>query len=185
MKERQTTGTEQLKVRFLVLRSQVGDDQAFTSLYNLFSNRSLRLLNSLLKSDEAQDLNQEVWLAVYKRIASLEDASRFRTWLFRITRNRALDHFRSTKRLNEFHDMLNSDSEEAIDEVVEALEVKNNALIEEGLERLSPKHREAIVLNYFEGMDYEEIALILGVSLGTVKSRIHNAKQSIKTLITK
>lgn len=183
MKGDQTTRSEKLKAHFLVLRSQVGDDHAFTSLYNMFSGRSLRLLNGLLRSDKAQDLNQEVWLTVYKRIASLDDASRFRTWLFQITRNRALDHFRSTKRLNEFYDIIGSETEEVSYEPTVELEVQSTRLVEEKLEELSPKLREALVLNYFEGMDYEEMALILGVSLGTVKSRIHKAKQKIKTLI--
>ena len=177
--------SEQLKTSFLVLRAQVGDDSAFATLYEQFSRRTLRLINGLLKSDEAQDLNQEVWLTVYKRIASLEDTLRFRTWLFQITRNRALDHFRRTKRLDEFYDILNSDSEEVTADTIEILEVQNHETIEKILEKLSPKLREAIVLNYFEGMDYEEMALILGVSLGTVKSRIYNAKKSIKTFITK
>lgn len=185
MQQGLSSKSEQLKTSFLVLRAQVGDDSAFAELYRKFGSRTLRLLSGLLKSDEAQDLNQEVWLTVYRRIASLEDALRFRTWLFQISRNRALDHFRSTKRLDELQDILNTDSEEATLHTDDVLEVQSRDLIERVLEKLSPRLREAIVLNYFEGMDYEEMALILGVSLGTVKSRIYNAKKSIRTFITK
>ena len=170
-----------LNIYFLVYRCQVGDELAFKQLYEQFYSRSLRLLRGLLKFEEAEDLNQEVWLTVYKQIAGLDDAARFRTWLFQITRNKALDHFRKAKRFNEFHEILRNEEEPIIDADLE-IEQNTGKELEHYLGKLSPKLREPLMLHVFEGMDYEEMALILGVSIGTVKSRIHNAKRKIKRL---
>lgn len=165
------------------MRVQLGNDQAFQELYALFNKSSLRFLQNLVKGEEAQDLNQELWLTIYKQIGGLAEPKRFKTWLFQIARNKALDYFRNSKRLNEFHDMLALDTETIISEPSVGFELNNNAQLHQALEGVSTKLREALVLNFLEGMDYEEIALITGCSLGTVKSRIHNAKQKIKELI--
>jgi len=173
---------EKLKAHFLVLRSQVGDNEAFAQLYSMFRQRTFRLLTGLLKSDLAKDLNQEVWLTVYKRIVFLEDPGRFRTWLFQITRNIAIDYFRSSKRQAELYEILSNDIPQNTTGQDE-FEMPSANCLNEVLENLSSRLREVVVLNFFEGMDYEEMALILGVSLGTVKSRLFNAKMKIKELI--
>ncbi len=172
-----------LKVYFLVLRAQLGNDQAFHQLYHRFASGTMRFLQSLVKSDEAQDLNQELWLTVYKRIASLSDANRFKTWLFQVARNKALDYFRQSKRLAEFHEILKEDTEESFNPEKDDIAFENKQTLELALMSVPIKQREAIVLNYLEGMDYDEISMIVGCSLGTVKSRIHNAKLKIKELI--
>jgi len=171
-----------LKLNLLVLRAQVGDEEAFKELHFKYSISTLRLLQSYMNGTEAQDLNQEVWLKVYLRIASLTNTAGFKTWLFQITRNMALDNFRASKRINEFFDMLKSESEYNGDIDENDFLIGNFQLLEEAVEELSPKLREAIVLKYFEGMDMQEISLIMGCSLGTVKSRLHNAKNVIKKL---
>lgn len=178
-----TNKSVELKLYFLIMRVQVGDAQAFQELYQLFHKSSLRFLQNLVKGEEAQDLNQELWLTIYKQVAGLAEPRRFKTWLFQIARNKAMDYFRSSKRLNEFHDMLASDSEALVSVPSIDFEPDNNAKLQLALTKVSTKLREALVLNYFEGMDYEEIALITGCSVGTVKSRIHNAKSKIKELI--
>lgn len=172
-----------LKLYFLVMRVQVGNDQAFRELYELFNKSSLRFLQNLVKGDEAQDLNQDLWLTIYKQIAGLSEPKRFKTWLFQIARNKALDYFRSAKRMGEFHEMMAHDSEVVINPLDDDLALEKNTLLYEALATLSTKLREAIALNFLEGMDYEEIALITGCSIGTVKSRLHNAKLKIKELI--
>lgn len=173
-----------LKLNFLVLRSQVGNEQAFKQLYQQFSSGTLRYLQSFVNGEEAQDLNQEIWLIVYHRIASLTNADRFRTWLFQITRNKALDNFRTTKRMNEFYEVLKKDTQQTTDNEKDDFQIENNHLLKEALKEISYTHREVVILNFFEGMDYQEISLILGCSVGTVRSRIHNAKNNIKKLIT-
>lgn len=169
-----------LKLNLLVLGAQVGDEEAFKKLHMQFSRSTLRILQSYVNIEEAQDINQEVWLKVYQRISSLSNTAGFKTWLFQIARNQVLDHFRSSKRMNEFHDMIKADTEQFKDTVKDDYQIDNKQILEQALLKLSSKLREALVLNYFEGMDYHEISLIMGCSVGTVKSRIHNAKCTIK-----
>ena len=173
-----------LKLHFLVLRCQVGDERAFRDLYTQFREKTGRYLHSIINETVAEDLNQEVWLTVYNRIGTLYNVNGFRTWLFQMTRNRALDYFRSSKRLAEFQDVLESEltiDQPEIDTVF--FEKEDYSYLKASIQKLAFKHREVLELNFFEGMDYEEISLIIGCSVGTVKSRIHNAKSKLKNLL--
>ena len=81
----------------LVLRCQAGDEAAFGQLLTSFGSRTLAHLRTLV-GDEAEDVQQEVWLAVYRRIGSLANPGGFRTWLFQTTRHRAIDYLRARRR---------------------------------------------------------------------------------------
>lgn len=173
-----------LKVNLLVMRCQVGDHQAFKELYNLFGSLTLRLLQSYIKNEEASDLNQEVWLTIYQRISSLNETDRFKYWLYQVTRNKAIDYYRKNKRTDYFDEStylvnqlsdLNEDARDLI----------NHKRIHLARKNLSPKLNEVIELYYFHGMDYKEVSLIVGCSMGTVKSRIHSAKNKIREWLTK
>lgn len=178
-------GLLNLKIHFLVLRCQVGDHQAFRELYTEFHQKTLRFLKSLVKSEEAFDLNQEVWISVYQRIASLDDVSRFKYWLFQITRNKAMDYLRKNKRLDYFDELIHITSPKSSTLDDGDSDLINHKRINKARESLSPKLNEVVELYYFQGMDYEEVALIVGCSIGTVKSRMHNAKNKIKELLNK
>ncbi len=177
--------TTKLRQHLLVLRCQVGEASAFKELYGMFSDRTLRFLKSFVSTPVAEDLNQELWLTVYKRIASLANVNGFKTWLFQSARNKALDHLRSTNRFDTFYDAFKSETNETAvtDESIELPEPEMSRHLKEGLEYLSNTHKEVLVLHFLEGMDYEEIALISGCSIGTVKSRAHNAKLKLKNFI--
>lgn len=178
---------EYVQQYILVLRCQAGDDNAFEQLYDLYNNKTMRFLKSWLNEEAARDINQEVWLSVYLNIAELMHPESFRTWLYRITRFAAIDCLRTKQRQiefietfvnemsNKFHGKI---SHEEIEEIV-------SFDLSEIIEMLSPHHREVIILKYWEGMSYEEIALIVGSPIGTIRSRIHHAKQKIKEFIDK
>ncbi|MBO3698629.1 RNA polymerase sigma factor [Roseivirga sp. E12] len=183
MTKRRESGSLNFKLNLLVLRCQAGNEPAFRDLYERFSQSTLVFLENLTNREVAQDLNQEVWLNVYRQLANLSDTRRFKTWLFQIARNRALDYFKSTKRLREFHEMLKPDMDELTELMLEEIDFKREDILQNSLDGLSTKLREVIILNFFEGMDYSEIAFILGCSLGTVKSRIYNGKLKIKELL--
>ncbi len=183
MSETKTNKRVDLKLNLLVIRCQAGSESAFRELHETFSKRTLQFLVGIVGSEAAQDLNQEVWFIVYKRIASLSDSLRFKTWLFQIARNKGLDYFRSSKRSRELQELLILETDSAYQEGTHEWDSETSDILKTSLEKLSPKLREVIVLNFYEGMDYDEIALILGCSVGTIKSRIHNAKQKIKNLI--
>lgn len=137
----------------------------------------------MVKGDEADDLNQEVWIKVYKRISTVTDGARFKTWLFQMTRNKALDFFRGAKRMEELKELLRPESEPFETAEENDFRDEEKILVQQALNEISPVMREALVLNFYEGMDYQEIALITGCSVGTVRSRLHHAKNSIKQII--
>ena len=174
-----------IQEEFWVLRCQAGDETAFRQLYFRYKPRTFAFLKGLVKSVEAEDLNQEVWLTVYRRIASLTNANGFRMWLFQIARNRALDYFRQNKKLRELEEATQVSPEEGSEyqqlDADEDQELKMR--LRTCLEKLSQRHREVLILSFLEGMDYEEIGLITGCSIGTIKSRMHHAKMKLKYLI--
>ncbi|OEK01869.1 hypothetical protein BFP97_10235 [Roseivirga sp. 4D4] len=183
MTESQASRRTDLKLKLLILRCQAGNEPAFGELYERFNQSTLVFLKNLTDSEIAQDLNQEVWLQVYRQIATLADARRFKAWLFQVARNKALDYFKSSKRLRELHEIMKPDKPLEVQMPFDEVDFNKSDLLKLSLDGLSPKLREVIVLNFFEGMDYTEIAFILGCSLGTVKSRIYNGKLKIRELL--
>ena len=179
---KENTNPSKLKLHLLVLRCQTGEGSAFKELHGLFANRTLRFLTSFVSGPEAEDLNQELWLAVYNRIASLYNVNGFKTWLFQAARNKALDYLRRGNRLDTFYEAYKTETDEATTGQ-DLSEPDLSEFLKDGLEQLSNVHREVLVLHFLEGMDYEEITLIAGCSLGTVKSRAFNAKQQLREII--
>jgi RNA polymerase sigma-70 factor, ECF subfamily len=166
------------RLYLLVLRCQTGDETAFSQLMYWFGARTLAHLRGLL-GDDSDDVQQEVWLAVYRRIGGLTNPRAFRTWLFQTTRHRAIDFLRSRKRER---DLLEDAAHEieiahAPDEGIGGLDQSSIAA---ALGELSPVQREALLLRYQEEMTYAQIAVIVGCSIGTVRSRLHHAKQRLQ-----
>ena len=175
---------DRLREYFLVLRCQSGDESAFTDLFDRFGARTLRYLGGLLGSDAAADAQQEVWLAVFRRISQVTNPGAFRTWLYQTTRHRAIDVLRKEKRESELLTVVTVEElqplEVPADPVAEALDRRS---LEVGLAELSATHREVLLLRYWEGMGYGEIALISGCSVGTVRSRLHHAKRRLREAV--
>jgi RNA polymerase sigma-70 factor, ECF subfamily len=172
-----------LRLHLLVLRCQAGDERAFARLMDAFGDRTLRYLRGLV-GDGAEDVQQEVWLTVYRRIATLDDPRRFRTWLYRTTRHRAIDHLRSRRRERE---LFADDDPADVSGAAGASDTEDATLdpelLDRMLNRLSSVHREALTLRYRDGLSYAEIATVAGCSLGTVRSRIHNARLRLRELL--
>lgn len=173
----------ELALQLLILRCQSGDERAFERLFEEFSDRTHRYLRGLV-GDAADDVQQEVWLSVYRGLARLAAPHAFRTWLFRTTRHRALDFLRSRKREKE---LLAETDLDAVQEFVAAPDASpaGAELALEQLDLLSTAHREVLLLRYRDDMSYEQIALVVGCSIGTVRSRLHFAKQRLHDVINR
>lgn len=134
----------------------------------------------LASPNSVEDLLQDVWVAIYRGLPTLLDVAKFRPWAFRIARDPVYREFRRRK--------LPIDSIEEIggDVLPEPTEVNLRVDKEElrtCLDLLSPGHREALILRYFEEMSYEEIARVTGSALGTVRSRLHHAKRAERVAV--
>lgn len=175
------TGRSQLREALLVLRCQAGDEGAFSDLFDRFSHRTLRYLEGLLGADAAADAQQEIWMTVYRGISRLTNPGAFRTWLYQITRHRAIDILRKEKRESELLAALGNEEPEPSEEPPDlALEPRDRRSLEAALAGLSAAHQEVLLLRFWEEMSYGDIALISGCSVGTVRSRLHHAKRRLR-----
>jgi RNA polymerase sigma-70 factor (ECF subfamily) len=163
-----------------VLRCQAGDEEAFAALHETFSGRTKRYLRGVLGDALADDVQQDVWFTVYRRIAELENPAGFRTWLYRVTRHRAIDALRRERRRPD----LLAESPDDLDTRVSGDDSPlDRDAFEPLLERLSESHREVLVLRFWEDMSYGDIALVVGCSVGTIRSRLHHAKAQVRGML--
>jgi RNA polymerase sigma-70 factor (ECF subfamily) len=185
MTERKQVQRDALSLHLVVLRCQVGDERAFAELFATFGERTLGYLRGLV-GDDADDVQQEVWLTVYRSIASLANPGAFRTWLFQTTRHRALDYLRRRKRERELLDVASEVlvTDDAGDEGP-ALQSIDEGSLNRALMAIPPPQREVLLLRYRDDLSYNEIAVIVGIPLGTVRTRLHHAKRRLEELLTR
>ena len=175
----------------LATRAAAGDPAAFEALVSRHEGRVYRLAYRLTGSDaDAQDVLQEAFLAVYRSLASFRGASRFSTWLYRITTNAALMHRRARRRrptesLEEFLPRFDANGQHAPEAPELQAASRADALLDEkllaekarvALERLPDLCREAFVLRDLEELATSEVAELLGVDAATVRQRVHRAR---------
>jgi RNA polymerase sigma-70 factor (ECF subfamily) len=176
-----TDQADQLYERLLVLRAQAGDDAALAELVERYSPRLRYFLRKLLSSaDGAEDALQDVWLDVLRHLPRLSAPAALRAWLYRIARDRAFRRLRKAGREIQPLDEAQL-ANGALDDV--AFSAEDAAQIHAALDRLSAPQREVLVLRFVEDMTYEEIARVIGCELGTVRSRLHYAKQALRKLV--
>lgn len=173
---------QDIALRLLVLRCQAGDDAAFAKLMVSFEGPALAYLRGIV-GDDAEDAQQEVWLAVYRHLGGLADPGAFRTWLFRITRHRAIDFLRRRKREHELIDDVPIDTV-AIPATDSASDDESGPIDEEeltaALMAMPPPQREVMLLRYRDGLSYQEIASVVGIPIGTIRTRLHYAKKRLQ-----
>lgn len=177
---------------FLVEELRAGVDQAYETLIERYQQPVFNLVYRLLDDpSETADVVQEVFLKIFRNIGSFRGNSSLKTWIYRIAYNEAWNHRRwftrhrrqevGLEREDEkgsgYHDVLPDPGRSAFDIVSDR---ETHALIEEALGDVNPAFRAAVVLRDIEDLSYEEIAEVLGVSLGTVKSRILRGREALK-----
>jgi RNA polymerase sigma-70 factor, ECF subfamily len=175
--------SERFYQRLLVLRCQAGDEKAFATLVEKHQPALRYYLRKVLSGVcDADDVLQEVWLDVFRSIAKLVDADAFRAWLYQVARARALKQFR--KRRLDFQPLEEVESGD-VQPHTEIFTNEAAMLVHKALDQLPAAQREVVVLRFIEDMSYEEIARIVGCQVGTVRSRLHYAKQALRTELEK
>jgi RNA polymerase sigma-70 factor (ECF subfamily) len=185
-------------VAMLVRRCIAGDAVAWEEIVQRYNRRIYNICYRFAGSaDDAQDLTQEVFIKMYRTLSSYDPGrAAFMTWLTTITRNLLVDHFRKTKqdRMTETLDGASSEHEDAMplsdkipdkaappDARVQSREAGET--VHHALQKLSPELREAVILRDLHDMDYREIAAVLKVPEGTVKSRINRGRAELARLL--
>lgn len=175
----------------LVERCLAGEQGAWEDLVKLHTKRVYAICYRFTNSDqEAQDLTQEVFLRVFRTLGSFRAGEgSFAVWLTRLTRNLLVDHYRRTK-----HERVT----DALEDKLAVLEEKTaqhsrtdgllagreaGELLQAALQRLSPELRETVILRDLQEMEYREIARVLNVPEGTVKSRLNRGRAELARIL--
>ena len=175
----------------LIARFQRGQPRAFEAIYDRFKDYVYRVAFFVLRHEqEAEDATQETFLDLLKALPKydIQGPARFETWLYRVTVNRARMHLRRKRPCSE--------EWESIEERLERLPLPDENQPEEtvlqrdrarrlwrAVDDLPDTHRIAVVLRYQQALSYSEIADVLGISIGTVKSRLSRAKQKLYEIL--
>lgn len=169
----------------LVLRCQVGDEAAFEELFERYNARILYYLRRLMgTSGEAEDVLQNVWVKIVRRIGALREPKALRAWLYRIAHNEAIGLLRKKGREIALEDLERVPDVEAEADIEALGATELDAVsLHRALERTSPEHRAVLTLRFMNDLSYREIADVIGCSLGTVKSRLHFAKRALRAEI--
>lgn len=165
-----------------------GDMFAFEELYQRHHRRVYSIcLRMLQNASEAEDLTQDVFIQLYRKIGSFRGDSAFTTWLHRLTVNQVLMHFR--KRTVKF-EKTTEEGDTPI-QVVSGTEnpgkmpIVDKIAIENAIAQLPEGYKNVFVLHDVEGYEHEEVARILGCSVGTSKSQLHKARLKLRKLLQK
>jgi RNA polymerase sigma-70 factor (ECF subfamily) len=169
---------------WLALRCQLREPGAFEDLvYEL--ERPLLYYATKLVGDEsaALDVLQDVWMTVFRKIRKLKDPGALRPWIYRIVHGIATDRIRRAVSRKRFEYAEAEDTPESNGDPFFATE--DAAAIHEALNAVDVEHREVLTLHFLEEFSITEIAGVLGIPEGTVKSRIHHAKKRLKDLLVR
>jgi len=182
----------------LVRRCIAGDAAAWEEIVQRYHRRIYNICYRFTgTSNDADDLTQEVFIKMYRTLNTYDvDRGAFMTWVTTVTRNLLVDHFRKTRqdRVTDSLDTTSSDHEDTLplgeripdrgptpDTKVQSREAKE--AVHEALQKLSPELREAVILRDLQDFDYREIATVLKVPEGTVKSRINRGRAELARLL--
>jgi RNA polymerase sigma-70 factor (ECF subfamily) len=173
----------------LVLQCQQGNKQSFRLLYQRYQQRVRSTLYQLCGAEALDDLVQEVFLRTWKGLPQLRQASQFSTWLYRICWNVASDRRRQFAQQRSFNSKLRAGTEglplqeSKHSQAPDLMELHYQDIVQRGLEQLSFEHRSVLVLHDLEDLPQKEVAQILGIAVGTVKSRLFHARMSLRQYI--
>jgi len=172
----------------IIARCKKHDKTAFIELFKMYERYLYKLCYSYVQNEpDALDMAQEVYIKVFKNISKFDEKMPFHPWFRTVAVNTCLN-FKRTRRYDSVSLNKSDDDDKALEDVIaaqkdvesEVLDKELGQLIRENLECLKPKHRMVLVLRYYEGLSYEEIAVLLKEPIGTVKTNIHRARYVLK-----
>lgn len=168
-----------------VKKLKKGDNQAFEKLFEEYQQKIYALSFSLLQNrEDALDVLQEVFIKIYNKISSFNGESSLSTWIFTITKNTCYDHLRKNKRNPEEEIPENvTDTSPLPEDILQRKEARK--AVRAALDTLPPKYKTVLLLREYGDLSYGEIAAVMKMSEGTVKSRISRARDYLLKEILK
>lgn len=169
-----------------VKRAATGDVAAFEELYKRYYRRVYSLCFRMTRNaSQAEDLTQNVFIQLFRKLKTFRGASSFTTWLHRLTVNEVLMHFRR----NVVKKELTTDDGETPTQIVHGTQNPNRMslvdriALDEAIQKLSPGYRAVFILHDIEGYEHDEIGKMLGCAVGTSKSQLHKARLKLRKLL--
>jgi len=184
--------------RLLVDRFKSGDEAAFNEMVSRYWDRIYGMVHQLLRNQQdAEEVTQDAFIRAHRGLVNFRGDAAFSTWLYQIATNLARNRYwywwrRKRDKTVSFDQPVSDDNSTPLSEVfaTEAETPGDITVTQElvdhiavGMEKISAKHREILILRNVKNMAYEEIAEVLGISVGTVKSRIARARESLRDVI--
>lgn len=171
-------------------RCRNGEAQAFAPIVEAYRDRAYRYALSLVRNHhDALDASQEAFVRAFRSLGTYDNTRSFLPWFMRILRNVCLDHIkRHAKFPRSEHDENRKNSLQLVpapgrNAASKILRTEQIEEIRQALERLSSEHHEILVLRHFQEMTYEQIADVLQIPIGTVMSRLYNARRNLASLL--
>lgn len=159
---------------------QRGSEDAFRQLFDRYHKGVLHLALAFSGNiQDAEDITQEVFVKVFRKIASFRRASSFYTWVYRITVNVCLDENRKRQRRQKHHAKVLDEHD-----LHEQGDSSYQEILRLALRRMKPKLRTVIILNHLQGLSHKEVAEIVGCAEGTVSSRLNRARTQLKKILS-
>lgn len=163
-----------------------GDEKSFEKLFRCYAPRIFRFAMGYLNDpSQAEEVVQETMIAVWKSAKNYKEQGQVSSWILGIARNKALDRARARQREPELirEKLDRRASTRATPEQITKRETQAER-VRAALDKLSPEHREVLMLAFYNDLSYSEIAQILGCPEGTVKSRVYYAKEQLKKILS-
>ena len=164
-------------------RASAGNIEAFEEIYKLTSSFVYNVALKVTRNQaNAEEVTQDVFMKIYRSLKDFQFRSTFKTWVYRITVNTAINHYRKyskeEKARVDYDSVIESLPDNRPEEINQSdSRVRLNAL----LDRLSPEHKTCLILREIEGLSYEEMAGTLNIPLNTVRTRLKRARQALLT----
>jgi len=172
----------------LVYAFRNGDEKAFTEIVFRYKHRLTRLAWSVVHNeDDAMDVVQESFIKVYRKLHSFQGTSKLYTWLYRIVMNHSIDYVRKRPAaiIVPVDEMLRepASKDKSMRPDINLLNKELNKRIFEAVDELPEKQKKTVILREVEDLSYNEIAEIMGCSVGTVMSRLYYAREKIRDIL--
>jgi RNA polymerase sigma-70 factor (ECF subfamily) len=182
--------------RILVDRFKNGDQSAFDEMVSRYWDRIYAMVHQLLRNQQdAEEVTQDAFIRAHRGLVNFRGDSAFSTWLYQIATNLARNRYwywwrRKRDKSVSFDAPVSAENDMTLADIIPAeVESPDDIAVNQefvnrigqGMEKISAKHREILVLRNIKNLSYEEIAVILAISVGTVKSRIARARESLRS----
>ena len=173
----------------LIAKAREGDRESFTVLVQRYERRVVGVALAVVHNqDDALELAQETFVRAFENLKNFESRSSFSTWLYRIAANLSIDFWRREGRYNVLR---GEDAENELrrlpssqgDSYKAASRTELGGRLKEALEQLTPEHRAVVLLREVEGLSYDEISDVLQCPRGTVMSRLHYARNKLRSIL--